>query len=407
MPRTRKSGDGGLFYYPERDLWIARFDNGFTPDGKRRQISVSSRSQSKARAKMAAKKAEIAANGGTPFGNQTVAEWAEYWMEHVQRDTMKPGPYRSYQSVLRTWILPAIGRKKVKDVLPSDLRGIYTAIESERSSATALKAHIVMSSMFEAARLERVTSSNITKSIKPPKTTKTKRGTFEPATTMRILQEAEMRRHGSKWIVSLYAGIRQGERLGATLDSVDLENGTFTVRWNLVDGNYKHGCDGTCTAKSAGWCPKKKLVLPKGSDYRVLSGRVMLVPPKSGEPRTFPLPWPQMALLERHIASLASQPNPHGLLWPAGDGSPMKARDDQAEWRQLLLDAGVDNHNATTHWARHTAISDLASLAIPDRTIGDMVGHKSAGVTGNYTHLSSQDSVEAMNKLGARRQIES
>jgi integrase len=203
--------------------------------------------------------------------------------------------------------------------------------------------------------------------------------------------------------VSLYAGIRQGERLGATLDSVDFDRGEFTVRWNLVEANYEHGCGGTCGRKHPGHCPDKRLVIPEGMQHRHLRDRYILVPPKSGESRTFPLPASLLAELERDIAALG--PNPHGLLWPALDGSPMTSRADQAEWKALLERAKVKRIGATTHWARHTAITDFAAVGVADRVIGAMVGHKSPGVTGRYVHVSSSDEAAAMQKLGERRQL--
>lgn len=404
MPRKRKSGDGGLYYDKKRDLWIGVVDIGLTPDGRRKQKRVSSRSQTTARTKLRNLQAEIEATG-SPLGSQTVASWGEYWLDGICKPKMKPQPFRTYRSVLNTWVIPAIGRKNLKDVRPSDLRDIYAHMKDEgKSTSTALKAHIVISSMFESARLERLVSTNVAQDIRPPKAVKTTRGTFEPEQTRAILREALHARHGTKWEVSLDAGIRQGERLGATLDSVDLERGLFTVRWNLVEANYDHGCKGTCGRKAAGHCPQKRLVIPEGIDYRVLEGRIMLVPPKSGEARTFPLSARLLERLHSHMLSLTLDPNPHGLLWPAANGSPMTSRADQAEWRALLVAAKVDNPGATTHWARHTAISDMAASAIADRTIGATVGHKSPGVTGNYTHTASADALEAMSKLEARRQ---
>lgn len=129
----------------------------------------------------------------------------------------------------------------------------------------------------------------------------------------------------------------------------------------------------------------------------------MLVPPKSGEPRTFPLPAALVDALERHMAELSLQPNPHGLLWPAADGTPMTGREDQEEWRALLIESGVDRPDATTHWARHTAVSDLTAAGVAERVIGEIVGHRSAGITGRYQHVSSQDAIEAMGKLTDRR----
>lgn len=405
MPRTRKSGEGGLYYDEKRNLWIGVVDVGLNENGGRKQQRVSSRSQTKARDKLRALQAEIN-DTGSPLGNQTVASWSQYWLANICKPKMKPQPFRTYRSYTNNWVLPTIGRKSLKEVRPSDLRTIYDKMKVKGlSSSTQLKAHTVMSSMFEAARLERLVKTNVAKDIRPPKAGKTTRGTLSPEETLRILQAAASRPDGSKWLVSLYAGIRQGERLGATLDSVDLEHGLFTVRWNMVEANYEHGHEGECSAKSPGRCPQKQLVIPDGMEYRILQGRFILVPPKSNESRTFPLPPSLLTALEHHIAELSLRPNPHGLLWPNSDGSPIDSRHDQQQWRALLSDAQVAAEGVTTHWARHTAISDFTAAGVPDRTIGEVVGHRSPGVTGNYQHVSSRDAADAMQKLSDRRTV--
>ncbi|WP_161580466.1 tyrosine-type recombinase/integrase [Subtercola vilae] len=379
-------------------------DDGFTADGRRKQRRVSSRSQSVARDKLDTLKTEIKIHG-SPLGNQTVAEWGAFWLETICKPKLKPQPYRTYRAILATWVIPAIGKKKVKEVRPSDLQRIYAKIKTAGHTATASKTHTVLSSMFESARLEKLVGDNVAKSVRAPKPLKKARDTLAPEETMRILNAANTSA-GTKWLVSLYAGIRQGERLGATIDSVDFGTGLFTVLWGLSEANYEHGCDGTCSAKAAGHCPKKQLVTPDDMEYRVLKGRLMLLPPKSGESRTFPLPVSLLALLRSQILELDNQPNPHGLLWPAKDGSPITSGVDQAEWKALLIQAGVDRPTATTHWARHTAISDLTASGVPERVIGEIVGHKSPGVTGRYQHVSSRDAADAMGKLEERRQIE-
>jgi integrase len=406
MPRTRKSGDGGLYFDAKRKLWVGVVDNGLTPEGKRRQRRVTSKSQSVARAKLDSLKSEIAVHG-SPLGNRKVAEWGAFWLEGYKY--RKPQTYRTYESLLKTWVLPAIGRRNMKDIRASDLRRIYDALRAaDKSTSTALKVHTMLSSMFEAARLERIVPANVTKDIRPPKAAKSVRNTFTPDETLRLLRAADGLPDGSKWVVSLYAGIRQGERLGATLDSVDVDRGLFTVQWNLVEGNYEHGCEGDCGRKHPGHCPQKRLLIPEGMDCRVLTGRLMLVPPKSGESRTFPLRAELVTMLERHMDRLTLRDNPHGLLWPARDGSsPMTGREDQAEWSALLRAAGVDRPTATTHWARHTAVSDLTAAGVPERVTGEIVGHRSPGITGRYQHVSSRDASDAMEKLGDRRQSQS
>lgn len=426
MPRKRQTGAGGL--YPVKvhgcgrigdqwtcgakpsecpraviSKWVGVVDIGFNERGGRKQARVSAKSQTVARQKLDKLIGEVRTHG-SPLGNQTVAEWGASWLNGIKYN--KPQTYRTYHSLMTTWILPVIGRKNVKDVRPSDLRQIYDNMKrAGRSSSSALKAHTVMSSMFESARLEKLTPINVASDLRPPKAAKTTRDTLEPDETRRVLDEARHVRDGAKWLVALSSGMRQGERLGATIDSVDWERRLFTVRWNLVEGNYEHGCDGRCGKRAAGHCPLKQLIIPEVSEYRQLNGRYMLVPPKSGEPRTFSLPPDVWELLESQTASLSLRPNPFGLLWPAEDGAPVAPRDDQAEWKALLIAAEVDKPQATTHWARHTYISDASAAGVADRTIGETVGHKSPGVTGRYEHVSSLDAQAAMEKLAQRRQI--
>lgn len=404
MPRIRKSGEGGLYHDAKRDLWIGVVDIGYTPEGKRKQKRVTSRSLSTARDKLREVIDQLEKTG-SPLGNSTVAEWGAFWVEGFRNG--KPQTYRTFKSILKTWVFPVIGKKDIKDVRPSDLRQIYDNIKrAGRAGGTVVKAHTVMSNMFEAARLERLTGINVTQSIRAPKSKRAERGTFEPDETRRILTASRFVHNGTKWMLSLDAGLRQGERCGATIDSIDFTRSLFTVQWNLVEGNYEHGCVEPCGKRAAGWCPQKRLSIPDGMDYVLLGGRFMLVPPKSGESRTFPIHANLLDGLEQHIAFLASQLNPHGLLWPNPDGSPVSGRQDQEEWRALLVDARVDRPGATTHWARHTAISDMSAAGLSDTAIGEKVGHKSPDVTGGYKHVSSQDAIDGVQKLWERRQID-
>jgi hypothetical protein len=52
MPKRRSPGDGGLFYIPSRDLWRGVVDAGFNPNGTRKQVSITSRTQRGARDKL-------------------------------------------------------------------------------------------------------------------------------------------------------------------------------------------------------------------------------------------------------------------------------------------------------------------------------------------------------------------
>ena len=93
-------------------------DTGFTAEGKRKQAYVTSRTQAGARDKLRALKIEIADFGAPLDKSWKVERWAQHWLETVCRQKMRPKPYVAYESVMRTWILPTIGRKQLVQVKP-------------------------------------------------------------------------------------------------------------------------------------------------------------------------------------------------------------------------------------------------------------------------------------------------
>jgi len=416
MPKKRSPGDGGLFYIPSRDLWRGVIDSGLNPDGTRKQVSVTSRTQRGARDKLNRLKKEVEEFGAPLDRHRLVEQWAAHWLETVCRPKLKPKPYSAYQSVVKTWVNPIIGKKPIALVKPSDVRQVYLAINAAgRSSSTALKAHNVMSAMFESARKDGIVARNVIADVDPPRAAISERGALSTDEAIKVLAAASDRTDGTRWWVALLAGVRQGERLGATLDSLDLENGLFTIQWSLTEARFEHGCGSTCGALRGGACPQRRLILADGLEHIQLDGRLCLVRPKSGKPRTIPLLPQLVEALRRYLVATADWPNPNGLIWRNNDGSPITSGQDSAEWRDLLLSAGIISAEQakplrdqkagtptapTTHWARHTTATVLMELGVDARIIGEIVGHASEEITRHYQHVSSDAAREAMNRLG-------
>lgn len=426
MPKKRAHGDGGLFYLPSRGLWRGAVDVGFGPDGRRKQKYVHGKTQTEARRKLNALKDEIAKYGAPLDNNMTVERWATHWLDTVCRPHMKPAPYKGYVSNVRTWIVPTIGQKRVAQLKPSDLRAVTQAIvRAGRSSSTALKVHNIMGSMLESARLDGIVGRNVARDVVAPKAAAVERGALSTDDALAVLRVAAGQVDGTRWWVALLAGMRQGERLGATIDSLDLDGDepTFTVQWSLTEAKFEHGCvkgdakpaQYPCGKKQAGACPQRRLIVADDLEYRQLAGRLCLVRPKSGRPRTFPLIPALAEALRRYLAATADVPNPHGLIWRRPDGSPMTAAEDNDAWRALLLEAGIitdeqakrpkdrapgTEEPPTTHWARHTTATVLMELGVDARIVGEIVGHSSTRITARYQHVSSPAARAAANALG-------
>lgn len=418
-PKKRAHGDGGLFYLKTRGLWRGVLDVGYKPDGSRKQKYVHAKTQKEARAKLDALKKELAEFGAPLDKNVTVQQWAEHWLDTVCRPELKPATLKVYTSNLNKWVIPIIGKKRLAMLRPSDLREVYLAIDRAGLKSTGAKTHTILSSMLESARLDGAIARNVARDVEPPKEAASERGALSTQDALSILATAARHADGTRWWIALLAGARQGERIGATLDSIDFENHTFTLRWSLTEARFEHGCDGDCGYKRGGSCPQRRLILPRNLVHRPLDGRLILVRPKSGKPRTFPL-IPQLEeALRRYIEATKDMPNPHGLIWRNPDGSPITGKQDQAEWRRILHEAGIITAEQTkepkdravgtpevptTHWARHTTATVLMELGVDPRIVGEIVGHASVRITERYQHVSSAAARAAMESLGGHFQ---
>lgn len=417
MPKKRSHGDGALYYVASRKLWKGVIDIGFKPDGRRDQKSVTSRTQVGARAKLDELRKEIRENGAPLDKQTTVAVWADHWLATVCRPKLKPNALSSYESLTRSWIVPTIGSKKVALVKPSDVRLVTEAIRDKGlSTATARKAYIVLNGMLESARLEGLAARNVAADVTPPKVLKGTRDALTFDEGMRVLNASATLIDGTRWWSALLAGLRQSERLGAQLASLDLLEGRYVVDWQLSEVPFEHGCNnGGCGRTRAGSCPQRRLKIPDAFDYRQLDGRLCLIRPKSGKPRAVPLVPALTRALGRYLEATADWPNPHGLIWRHPDGSPILAGEDEQDWRNLMLAAGIITpqqalpprervagtpNPMTSHSLRHTTVTVLSELGVDAKVIGEIVGHASVEVTQGYHHVSSAAAREAMERIG-------
>lgn len=425
MPKKRSHGDGGLYYLKSRKLWRGVIDVGFKPDGRRDQKYVHAKTQAEARRKLDDLKKELAEHGRPIDKSMTVKQWAEHWLENIVRPNVAPNTLSTYTSLTTRWIVPTLGPRRVALLKPSDVREVSRAvIDAGRSSSTAQRVHNCLSTMLEAARLDRVTGRNVAKDVTAPKAAESNRDALEMDTAFKVIRYGMNTPGGSRWLMSILCGMRQGERIGATIDSLNLSRvdpvtgepaPTLNVQWSLTEATFEHGCDGTCSVKRAGSCPQRRLILPDGFKHRTLDGRLILGPPKSGKPRTIPL-LPELARkIQEDLDATGVWPNPHGLIYRNEDGSPITPSQDGIEWRAMLLAAGaITNSQAlppkdrpagtpdtpTSHWGRHTTATVLRRLGVPEYVVTAIVGHVSGRTTDIYTHMSEGDAVAAMRAVG-------
>ncbi len=422
MPKKRSPGEGAFYYLPQRKLWRGVVDVGYTLDGGRKQLYVHARSQKACREKLKALKTEIEQYGAPLDKTTTVAQWADTWLEQCRAD-LDPKSYTTSMAAVRKWIVPIIGRHKLRELRPSHIREVRTAlISSGRTPSTATRYLGTLSKMLSDAIEEKLLDDNpVTGVMKGVTRSKqSSRGSLTVPEALAVLQAAAQYppAKASRFWFKLLGGQRQSEILGATRAALTMsadEEGisSYTVSWKLEELRWQHDCTSPCGQRWPRYCPDRKLMIPDDFECIHLEGRFFLTRPKSQEGRVVPLIPAHVALLRRHLALDEGVHNPHGLIWHNDDGSPIDAKQDSAEWKQLLFDAGVitkeenrpSGTTKTGHVARHTTVTLLSMMGVDAHLIGEIVGHSSVHMTQHYRHTNLEEKAKAMALLGDVLQI--
>ncbi|NUO57288.1 MAG: site-specific integrase [Hamadaea sp.] len=386
-------------------LWMGRIDAGTYPNGKRRQVTVYGRTEAEAKTKLDRKRKQIAAEGKAiaTKSRETVRSWSVKWLKK-RETTQRPNAYKADVSLMKNWIVPTIGTRRLESLTPQDVEAVAEAIiEAGLTTGTARRAHSVMMQMFKDAALNGNDVPQRILLVHAPPPGSSDRTSLQLDEAVAVLQVAAGLPHGSRWATALLQGVRPMECLGLTWSCVDFEKGLMRIEWQLQPLPYVDPKD-----------KERGFRIPLGYKTRQLVGQWHLVELKTESGyRVIPMvAWIENALRAWRDVSPA---NEHDLVWPALDGRPASPEEDVEEWRALqdtasiLLDREVKHPEGHRHYvrheARHTTASLLLELGVDPKVITAIMGHSSIITTRGYQHVQTQHAAAALARVAAQLQL--
>ena len=300
---------------------------------------------------------------------QTVREYMPEWLERHGETNLRPSTKASYESSIKTHILPSIGDVPLRQLTAPMLDDMYRKmVENGSSHSTARYAHRIMSVALEHARKYHYIETN------PARDTITKFGsqgkTPDPYTLEQAKQLLEQVT-GTKWelliVLGLLYGLRLSECIGLRWHNVDLENRSFAVVEQLP--------------------------------YRLEPGTVdisELAPVKSQE-RVLPITDQTLPFFlrrkEEETRQKQSSPDYHDndLVLAKPDGVPLRRERISSDFSALLLK--LDMPRIRFHDLRHSAATNMHELTGDFYTVGQILGHSLKGVG---IQLGISNSLEAV-----------
>jgi integrase len=354
--------------------WYAVVDVGKTEGGKRKQKWFSGfKTKREAQQHLTEVLGQVQRGGYVPPTKQTVSQHLREWLE-ARRSQLRPRTWGNYERDVRLHINPGLGTRKLAQVTPAMVNGLYGDLLNKGLSPRAVQhVHVVLGRAFEdAVKWGKLVRNPVRQSDAP----KPQRRDMETWTATQVVafldwckaNEATYRcaRHHAAYLLAVTTGMRRGEILGLRWKDVDLANRKLTVTQSLVGHR---------------------------SEF-------YFQPPKTQAGlRTIALDGPTVTTLKAH--RLANRPNE--LVFCEADGSPLNPNGFSAGFQSAIKVAAKtvgDLPRVRFHDLRHTYATLALQAQINPKTVQERLGHSNVAITlGIYTHVTDRDHRDAANAV--------
>jgi integrase len=272
-----------------------------------------------------------------------LSDYAGIWLESW---SVRPTTRRTYDSHLRTWILPALGGRSLASITPTDVRVLLRQLTEHLAPSTSRHVHGLLSTILRSAVEDGYLARNPAARTGPRRTP---RPLVAPLTVGQVqaLIDATPERFRVVVLLGAGCGLRIGEALGLRVGEVDLEAGVLRVSAQL----------------------------------QALPGQPLaLRPPKTySSIRTLPLPETVAAAVAEHLRRWppAASDAQDALLVRTVTGRPVWPRTFHSRiWRTATTGAGLPG--VRFHQLRHFYASALIRAGESVKTVQAALGHASA-----------------------------
>lgn len=360
--------------------------------GKRRQIKCGGFSTKKAAEKALAELVDSASKGTLADDQQlTVKAYLTSWIADKQRLGMRPTTARSYKQHIDSYIDPAIGSMRLKDVRPIHIDQVLAGVKA--SPATVRRVHATVRSAFATAKRRRLISFNPAIDVELPSASRPKVKPWEPVELGKFLDSIAPDDFGALFETVAATGCRRGEVAGMRWADLDLEDRTWTVRQQLV----------ALYGDQATLCPHCGRP-HKGATFGPTKT-------KSGDARAIELDSGVVGVLLAHRlhqdaekATWGDAYVDHGLVFAQPDGNPIPTQQLTQRFTELTAAAGL--RRVRLHDLRHGQASLMLAAGVPIAVVSKRLGHSTITITSDtYSHLLAgvgRDAAERANALVPR-----
>ena len=283
------------------------------------------------------------------------------WLK-VHRTTLTPKTGERYLQISRDYIIPILGKHKLKDLSVEQIEECYQILQQQGASVRTIRfAHSILHRCFKDAVIRGVIGYNAAHGARLPKKPHQEMAILDEYQAMQFLIAAKNSRHYALFNLAIKTGMRQGELLALRWSDLDLRKGIIRVQRQV---------------------------------QRITKqGMVFMAPKTRSGRRTIPLGDEMLQLLRQHWEKQQLEKARAGdrwhdldLIFPSTIGTPQSTSNLVSEFKDVLQQAGL--RRIRFHDLRHTAASLMLNSNVPAFVVSMILGRSKPSTTLDiYGHL--------------------
>ena len=280
------------------------------------------------------------------------------------KSTLRYKTWKQYDHIVRTHILPKLGKTKIVDLRPDQIQALYDCKAREGTGVRTIQlAHAVLRRFLNQAVAIGLIQNNPTSVTSPPKPQQKEMQILDDTQAQRLLITAKaiQPRNLALYQLAITSGMRQGELLGLKWQDIDWEKKTLRIQRQLSYGSR----DG----------PAFSQLKTRSSARTIVIGTETLTLLKEHQQRQY-----------SEMTKVGVRWKDHDLIFPSTVGTPFNPHNLIKQYKRLLLQAGLPT--IRFHDLRHTAASLMLNHGIPVLIVSKRLGHAKPSITLDiYGHL--------------------
>ena len=262
MARKRANGEGTIRKRADGS-WEARY----CADGKRH--SVYGRTQAEVRKKLTEVSVTIDHGDFREDSGLTLGQWLTMWHRDYLGN-VKLGTADTYEMQIRVHIIPALGDVKLSALRTPMIQRLYNKKREEGLSPKSIKnIHGCLHKALDVAVRIGYLSKNPSSNCILPRIEQAEIHPLDTPELSKLLAFLKGHEHEALIVTAIFTGLRSGELLGLTWDSVDFENGLIRVTKQLAQPRKKGEVFRFATPKNS----KPRTIAPAPTVFQVLKKR--------------------------------------------------------------------------------------------------------------------------------------